>query len=303
MNFQQLQYFVTICETKSFRKAAEQLYVAQPALSYGISSLENTLNAQLLIRGRGKVSLTPAGEAFLEEAKIILEHINLAYQKVQNVTRPADNPLRICCLGFLMTMCFSTVISPFLTAQPEINVLLEQDYLEPMNRRLERREADVLITRYNTVERLRNPNIRVKTLYRDELCLVVSAQHPLARLEAIDDMSVLADEAFVTLDPAVAKEFYNRIYSICKRKNYTPKIEHTAAAIDTLYTQIAAKMGISILPRFNGYFDQNLALKYIPILGDPDTANNIVALWDKSSENPHVKTFADFLDRFLPDEA
>lgn len=296
VNFHQLQYFVTIAEAKSFRKAAEQLYVAQPALSYGISTLENTLGTRLFIRGKGKLSLTPAGEVFLEEAKIILKHVNLAYQKVHNIANQHSGELRICCLGFLMTLCFSDVISPFLSAQPEINVLLEQDYLEPMNQRLERREADILITRATTVDKKRHPGIMHKTLFHDELYLVVAKQHPLASLSSIDDMSVLAEEPFITLDPGVAKEFHARICNICKRKNYVPNIAHTASTIDILYTQIAAKMGISVLPRFKGYFDRNLDLVYIPILHDEDTANDVVALWDETNSNPHVKTFVDFLE-------
>lgn len=301
MNFQQLQYFVAIAETGSFRRAAEQLYVAQPALSYGISSLENNLNTRLFVRGKGKTALTPAGEAFLTEAKIILEHINLAYQKVQQVSGRKDKELHICCLGFLMTLCFGNIISPFLSAQPEINVILEQDYLEPMNRRLERREADILITRSDTVDTKRYPNIMQKTLYHDALYLVVSERHPLAGLSSIDNMSGLADEPFITLDPSVAKEFYARISGICKRKNYTPKVVHTAPVIDILYTQIAAKMGISILPRFNGYFDANLSLKYIPIENDACTANDVVAMWDVTNRNPNLKIFVDFLATHVPE--
>ena len=296
MNFQQLQYFVTIAETGSFRKAAERLYVAQPALSYGISALESSLHARLFDRGRGKTSLTPAGEVLLEEARQILSHVDQAYKKVHSAAVQTREELHICCLGFLMTLCFSNVISPFLSAYPEINVILEQDYLGPMNQRLERREADILITRADTMEKVSGTRIRQRVLYRDALYLVVSKQHPLASLDAIDDMSILSEEPFVTLDPTVALEFYKRIFSLCERKNYVPKVVHTAKFIDVLYTQIAAKMGISVLPRFNGYFDANLELKYIPIRNDPDTPNDAVAMWDADNENPHVATFIDFLN-------
>ncbi len=75
MNLNQMYYYVTVCQCQSFSKAAEEIYVSQPALSKQIAALESELGQQLILRRtRGAFSLTPAGEAYLKSfQKIIRE--------------------------------------------------------------------------------------------------------------------------------------------------------------------------------------------------------------------------------------
>ena len=69
MQFQQLQYFVAVAETRHFTRAAEMVHVAQPSLSQQIKTLERELGADLFLRARGNITLTDAGEALLPLAR------------------------------------------------------------------------------------------------------------------------------------------------------------------------------------------------------------------------------------------
>lgn len=69
MNLRQLQQFVTLAETGNFRRAAEQLHMAQPPLSVSIRKLEEELGATLFERGTTGVTLTSVGEAMLADAR------------------------------------------------------------------------------------------------------------------------------------------------------------------------------------------------------------------------------------------
>ncbi|AIO33033.1 bacterial regulatory helix-turn-helix, lysR family protein [Burkholderia cenocepacia] len=83
MDLRQLKYFVRTCELKSLTRAAEQLYIAQPALGFQIRKLEEELETQLLIRHSRGVEPTPAGLVLLERASRLLEEADLTKATVR----------------------------------------------------------------------------------------------------------------------------------------------------------------------------------------------------------------------------
>src|SRR5919106_4856979 len=82
MQFQQLQYFVAVAETRHFTRAAELVHVAQPSLSHQVKALERELGADLFQRARGNITLTDAGEALLPLARRILADADTARHEV-----------------------------------------------------------------------------------------------------------------------------------------------------------------------------------------------------------------------------
>src|SRR5258705_10857258 len=98
MELRHLRYFVAVAEELHFRRAAERLYVAQPAVSEQVRKLEEELGVRLFDRTQRKVSLTVAGSALLEEARRVLRQAELAQLAARNATEGANEQLRI---GFL----------------------------------------------------------------------------------------------------------------------------------------------------------------------------------------------------------
>ena len=82
MNRNQLRYFVSAAEHRSFTKAAEQYYISQTAVTQQIQQLEQTLGCELFDRSTRPVSLTSAGKSFLLDAKAILERMSRAQERV-----------------------------------------------------------------------------------------------------------------------------------------------------------------------------------------------------------------------------
>lgn len=72
LNLYKLKYVVTVAEEKSITKAAKKLYISQPSLSLSIHAIEDALGVELFVRGKNSVTLTPAGQAYVEWARSLL---------------------------------------------------------------------------------------------------------------------------------------------------------------------------------------------------------------------------------------
>src|SRR3954467_11527878 len=99
MQFQQLQYFVAVAETRHFTRAADLVHVAQPSLSQQIKALERELGADLFLRARGNISLTDAGEALLPLARRILADADTARHEVQELAQLKRGRVRLGAAG------------------------------------------------------------------------------------------------------------------------------------------------------------------------------------------------------------
>jgi len=95
MELRHLRYFVAAAEELHFRRAAERLGIAQPALSQQIQQLEQEIEALLFHRLTRGVELADAGRVFLDDARAILDHVEQAKAKAQRVARGDQGMIRI----------------------------------------------------------------------------------------------------------------------------------------------------------------------------------------------------------------
>jgi LysR family hydrogen peroxide-inducible transcriptional activator len=101
MTLTELRYIVAVARERHFGRAAEACHVSQPTLSVAIKKLEEELDVKLFERGSSEVSLTPLGEAIVQQAQGVIEQAQGIREIAKRGKDPLAGPLR---LGLIYTI-------------------------------------------------------------------------------------------------------------------------------------------------------------------------------------------------------
>ncbi|WP_371669337.1 LysR substrate-binding domain-containing protein [Streptomyces sp. NBC_00289] len=242
-----LRYFVAVAEELHFTRAAERLYVSQPALSKQIRALERQVGVELFRRDRQGVLLTEAGTALLPQARRVLAAwaeadaamaAARAAQRGTLVVGMSTSPGR----GGLLP----AIRSRFTAAHPEAVVRLRQMSWEDPTAGLADGETDVAFVWLP----LPDPERYAWTVLAEEPRLVALPDtHPLAAHPEID-FADLVDEPFLALPPSAGplRDFW---LALEERAGRPPRVAAEIAGTEETYEALVAGLGICLVATGN----------------------------------------------------
>ena len=191
---QQLRYAVAIAEEQSFTRAAQRCFVVQSALSRQIKSLESELGVRLFARTSRKVKVTPAGEAFVKQARLCLQAAERAKASAAAAHGQIRGSLTIGVIPTVTAVDIAAVLGAFRRSYPEVGVHVRTGGSDEFLRRIAAGELDVGFL--GLAEGVTPRGVQTRELSQERLVAVLSEGHRLAgrrRLRLKD----LADEPFV----------------------------------------------------------------------------------------------------------
>jgi DNA-binding transcriptional LysR family regulator len=268
MELRHLRYFVAAAEELHFRRAAERLGIAQPALSQQIQQLEQEIEALLFHRLTRGVELADAGRIFLDDARAILGHVERAKAKAQRVARSDQGMIRI---DFTGSASFNpivpSVIQDYRGRYPGIAVSLAESGTSQLVESLRDGRVDAAFIRTPSRE---VDGLVVVAILDEEMLIALPARHPLAASASLA-LEALSREPFNLFPRASSPELYDNIVLACGRVGFTPNILEPAPEIASTLNVIAAGEGVSIVPASMQHM-QSQAVAYRGILGDAPRA-------------------------------
>ena len=194
MELQQLRYAVAIAEEQSFTRAAQRCFVVQSALSRQIKSLESELGVRLFARTSRKVEVTPAGEAFVKQARLCLQAAERAKASAAAAHGQIRGSLTIGVIPTVTAVDIAAVLGAFRRSYPEVGVHVRTGGSDEFLRRIAAGELDVGVL--GLAEGVTPRGVQTRELSQERLVAVLSEGHRLAgrrRLRLKD----LADKPFV----------------------------------------------------------------------------------------------------------
>jgi DNA-binding transcriptional LysR family regulator len=281
--FDQLAGFIAVAEELHFGRAAERLNMTQPPLSRQIQKLEKIIGTELLERDNRKVQLTPAGEAFLEEARRLMALANRAPVTARRIATGRSGHLRV---GFTAASGFS-ILGPLLEEIseiiPDVDIDLQELVTGEQIRGLLTGELDLGLARPPFDREIFDSHL----LYKESLMLAVPSGHRLAALTQPIEESDLSGEPLIMHSPTKATYFYDLVVGMLPVQH--ANIIHTVSQILTMVSLVAARRGVAFVP----HSATLLAIKgveFLPLAGMEDEQPvELHAIWNRKVVNPALR--------------
>jgi DNA-binding transcriptional LysR family regulator len=249
-----LRYFIALAEELHFQRAAERVYLSQPALSQQIQRLEETLGFLLFERTKRKVTLTRGGEAFLRVARRTLTTFERGMEEVKKVTGSVSQQLRVGLTDYDNYTLVPTVLNMFRESFPKVEVIEQEMGTLAQIQALREKTLDVGLF----LKTFSDPSLIFETLVTKELSLALPKTHPLGRFVTIP-FKALADERLLLFSRELSSGYYDLVDECCKIAGITPQfvINHGPRiySFNTLARLIVTGEGVAIL--VNWYADAN----------------------------------------------
>lgn len=294
MTTTQMEAFLTLCTTLNFTKAATILHTTQPNLSQIIVNIEHEIGAQLFLRNRRIVKLTPAGEVFFSELKNVLKTYKEAVEKTKHTDKGIIGMLDIGFLGTALINILPQLVDNFRSTYPQILLRLYDYTYSSLVEALIEDKVNLAILPDKELESING--IDKKLLFTDDMCLLVNKNHPLAHLDIVD-LSLLSDSSFIMMDPLISKRDVELITGICQNNGFTPKKVSDANTLSNLMMMVECNMGVSILAKHMKHFATD-NVRFIPIKGY-ENHFRIVCAWRKDNIQA-IKPFLNIVENFYP---
>jgi DNA-binding transcriptional LysR family regulator len=278
MDIRQLTYFQMVARELHFKKAAQKLFIVQPALSRQIQSLEKELGVLLLERDQRNVALTPAGLYLKEATAPILEGLRDIAHKVRLVADGLEGELRIGYTGSCVNTVLPRILPRLNEHYPRIQTYLSEMTSSIQLEALRDRQLDIGFLRNPPV----NPQMESLLVWREPFYLVLPMSHPLTA-RRFKSLEQVAGERFI-LPPRHDGELYHEhILGICEEAGVRPLIAHESTHGNTIVKLVESGLGISILPEtFKRLYGNTV--RFLP-LRHTDRQAELTAVWMKQHHN------------------
>ncbi|WP_405658845.1 LysR family transcriptional regulator [Streptomyces sp. NBC_00079] len=282
-----LRYFVTVAEELHFTRAAERLYVSQPALSKQIRALERQLGVELLRRDRQGVELSEAGAALLPHARRVLD----AWARGAAVVEEARAVQRSTLMVGMSTSpgrggLLPAIRSRFTAAHPDTTVRLRQASWADPTAGLADGDTDVAFVWLPLPDQDRY----AWTVVAEEPRLVALLEaHPLAPRTEID-FTDLADEPFLAL-PKSAGPLRDYWLALDERAGRPPRVGAEIASTEETYEALVAGLGVCLVAAGNVPLITLGGVVTRPVRGV--TPSRYVLAWQREDRRPLVRGYVE----------
>jgi len=247
MEFRHLRAFVVLAEELHFGRAAQRLAMTQPPLSLAIQQLEASVGARLLERNSRGVALTAAGEAFLPQARALLQQAAQAARQARDVGQGLAGQLQI---GFAATMLYRglpQVLRRFAVEHPRLRLGLRELSSSEQLVELVQDRLDLGFVHTTRVP----PGFSQIRVSSQPFMACLPAGHALAQTSPLTTplpLQALAGEAMALVVRSVSPDYHDRILAACADAGFEPVLAFELRHWLSVVSVIAQGLAVGLVP-------------------------------------------------------
>ncbi|MFD0696948.1 LysR family transcriptional regulator [Paenibacillus sp. GCM10027628] len=286
MELLQLQYFRTVARLEHMTKAAQELRIAQPALSKTIARLEENLGVPLFDRQGRQIRLNTFGKAFLEKTETALTALEEGRRQVSDLAGMKNGSIS------LATSTLNRLSEPlglFLAQYPEVNFKISQASMDEIANLIENGSVDFGFTALP----IQRQGISEQTVLNEEVLLALPPGHRLANRLSVS-LNEVADDPFIGYKEGYLFQKMNDEF--CKKAGFTPKVVCEVDEPGAIANLVRAGLGIAFIGSCNS---DDTSLVSLPI-NNPVCRRTFQLAWnDKHYLSKAALEFRDFVIRYF----
>jgi DNA-binding transcriptional LysR family regulator len=285
MELRHLRYFVAVAEELHFRRAAERLHVAQPAVSEQVRKLEEELGVRLFDRTQRNVSLTDAGAVLLTEGRRVLRQAEAARLAARSARSRPTSSLRIGYIPASLPAFIPRVLQRLAVAMPHLETTMEPGSGLELVDAVRAEEIDAAIVSLPVP----TAGLRVTSLGDQGAVAVFPVSHDHAVRQKVR-LDQIAPERVVVLPRDADRPFYDAVIAACRDAAVSPTlVEMPDGQVERALLAVASGAGMAVLPECVSERYVPAGIRFVPLDGErPVLATAVVSRRDTE----HMPTVA-----------
>lgn len=287
LNLYHLRYFVTMAHLQHYTKAAEELMITQPSLSYAISSLEAELGVQLFEKEGRNVILTKCGKVFLSEVEKSLEILDSGVKNLKMIST-GEGRIELAFLRTLGTSFIPEIIHEFLDINPEKSIEFNFSTGSTIDIIQDLKDNKCDIAFCSKVEK--ESNIEFIAVAQQELVLIVPKEHPLSQYNSIDLKDTINYPQIIFTKNSGLRPIIDELF---EKINQEPNVLYEVEEDQVIAGLVAKNMGIAIVPNMSML--KFMDVKVIDIKSPSWERNFYLAVMKNKYMAPVIHDFKNFV--------
>ncbi|WP_310549863.1 LysR family transcriptional regulator [Paenibacillus glufosinatiresistens] len=289
MELRQLQYFLKVAQKEHVTRAAEELHVAQSAVSRQIHQLEQELGVDLFMQKGRNLHLTPVGQLFCKRVETILKDLDRSVAEVHEFLDPERGEIRIGFPHSMGTHLIPTIVAEFKQHYPHVRFRFKQGTYSSLIKDVLSAEVDLAFISPCPES---SGQLSGDVVMTEELFAILPPGHPLAG-ESVLRLEQLREEQFVLFSPGYSLRPI--VWQACLQAGFTPEIAFEGGETDTIRGLVAAGMGVSLLPEMALFQTGRLQPAQVRI-SEPQVTRTVGLIYRSDGKLPLVaRSFRAFL--------
>jgi DNA-binding transcriptional LysR family regulator len=240
MDLRNLRYFLAVVEHGGFTAAAEQLHIAQPAVSMAIRKLEQQLDLPLFDRQGRQIRLTDEGEVLLRHARLILQAAADAEREMRELHTLERGEVRVGIPSMLGSYYFPPILMAFRQRYPGVRLEVIEAGTRKLQQMIHQGEIDMGVIVSDTPPE----DLESHCFLRAQMMAILPVDHPLANADSIGYDAFFAEELILFKEGYFHREVIDRI---SREAGVTPQIGFEANLIPLIKQIVSHGYGISTL--------------------------------------------------------
>jgi LysR family hydrogen peroxide-inducible transcriptional activator len=280
MTLTELRYIVAVARERHFGRAAEACFVSQPTLSVAIKKLEEELDLKIFERGANEVSVTPLGEAIVQQAQRVLEDAAEIKQIARRGKDPLAGPLKLGIIYTIGPYLLPELVRHAIRLTPQMPLMLQENFTVKLLDMLRTGELECAIM----AEPFPDTGLAIAPLYDEPFVVAVPTSHALARRKSVS-AEELKRETMLLLGTGHC--FRDQVLEVCPEfARFATDAEgmrksFEGSSLETIKHMVASGMGITVVPKLSVPKESHEHVKYIAF-DAPVPSRRVVLAWRRS---------------------